>query len=234
MQFIGAVKLLSLFGIILFFGFSPSLKSQESKHFFYDNNKVKYNLLKFNNVPDTNENRLGKSKIKKINAGGLFVSPTLGGSYPLGTFGNYSKSGFLYGAKFELAYSRLYPFIFGFVYEYQKNPGSADFTTVNFLTQFDTKITYLGGSLDIILNKFLKSNFTTPIFSVEVKYAKVNREINPSGGVPEISRQESLLTYSAGIGFTIYVIDLCSKYTFAKDYSNLTVQARFHFPIIKF
>ncbi len=52
--------------------------------------------------------------------------------------------------------------------------------------------------------------------------------------VPEILRDESLLTYTAGLVFTIYVFDLSGKYTYAKDYTNLSFQIRFHFPIIKF
>jgi len=152
----------------------------------------------------------------------------------LGNFGNVSNSGFVYGAKFELAYSRLYPFVFGFVYESQKNPGNGDFTTINSLTQFDTKITSLGGSLDIILNKFIRSDFTTVIFSAEVKYAKVKRDITPAVNLPGIPTDESLLTYSGGLGFTIYILDLSGRYTYAKDYSNLTFQAKLHLPIIRF
>jgi len=178
--------------------------------------------------------KMTKSGVQKVNIGGLFIAPYIGVAFPLGTFGNYSNSGFLWGAKFELAYSRLYPFVFGFVYESQKNAGNGDFTTVNSLTQFDTRITSLGGSLDIILNKFIRSDFTTTIFSVEVKYAKVQRDLVPLTSLPEIAREESLLTYSAGLGFTIYVFDLSGRYTFAKDFSNLTFQMKLHLPIVRF
>lgn len=199
-----------------------------------DIREFKYDILRDKILRDTNDNKYEKSTVQKVNAGGLFISPAVGFSFPIGKFGDYSNSGLLYGVKLELAHSRLYPFIFGFVYENQKNKGSADFTTVNFLTQFDTKITSIGGSLDIILNKYLKSNFTTPILSLEIKYAKVSRDIVPAIALPGILDSESLLTYSAGLGFTIYVFDISSKYTFAKDYSNLTFQMRFHFPVFKF
>lgn len=198
------------------------------------NNKSVYNLLKDKSLRDTVDNRLGKSKTQKANIGGFFISPMIGVSFPLGKGKEFSKSGIQYGVKIEMAYSRLYPLIFGFIYEYQKNAGNADFTTVNFLKQFDTKITSIGGGLDIILNKYLKSNFTTPILSLEVKYAKVSRLIAPETSLPDIVRDESLLTYTAGLGFTIYVFDLSGKYTYAKDYSNLSFQMRFHFPVVKF
>ena len=214
--------------------FISSIYGQDISSLKLNNMKIKYDFLNDRVFKDTIENKLSKSKVQKANIGGFFISPMAGVSFPLGKFGNYSNSGVQYGAKLEIAYSRLYPFIFGFIYEYQKHPGNADFTTVNFLTQFDTKITSIGGSLDIILNKYLKSNFTTPILSLEIKYAKVNRVISPESSIPDIARDESLLTYTAGLGFTIYVFDLSGKYTYAKDYSNLSFQIRFHFPIIKF
>lgn len=221
--------------LILFLSITSKSRSQNSIPAEHNSIKeFKYNFYSNKILQDTNENRFGKSKVQKVNAGGVFLSPTIGYSFPMGNFGNYSIAGLLYGAKIELAYSRLYPFIFGFIYEYQKNKGSGDFTTANFLTQFDTKMTSIGGSLDIILNKYLKSNFTTPIFSLEVKYLKVSRDISPAIILPGIVDNESLLSYSAGLGFTIYIFDISGKYTIAKDYTNLTFQTRFHFPIIKF
>jgi len=220
--------------VIFLFGFFSSSNGQDISSQKLNNSKLKYDFLNDRVFKDTIDDKFRKSKVQKSKIGGVFISPMIGVSFPLGKFGNYSNSGIQYGAKIEFAYIRLYPFIFGFIYEYQKNTGNADFTTVNFLTQFDTKITSIGGSLDIILNKFLRSNFTTPIFSLEIKYAKVNRVINPSSSLPDIVRDESLLTYTAGLGFTIYVLDLSGKYTYAKDYTNLSFQARFHFPIVKF
>ena len=183
---------------------------------------------------DTLKSKLGKSNSKKTNMGGLFIAPTIGVSFPVGKFADYSNSGIIYGVKAELAYSRLYPFIFGFVYEYQKLPGSGEFTTTNSLTKYDTKISSIGGSLDIILNKFLRSDFTTPVLMLELKYAKVTKDVSPLTTNSEIPGDKSLLTYAAGMGFTIYIFDLCTKYTFAGDYSSLTFQAKFHFPLIKF
>jgi hypothetical protein len=158
----------------------------------------------------------------------------MGVSFPIGTYADSSISGFLYGIKFELAYSRLYPFVFGFVYEHQDNSASPEFINSRFLTQFNTIITSFGGSLDIILNKFVKSNFTTPILSFEIKYASITREVNPPGELPGIVMDESLLTYTAGMGFTVYVFDLSGKFTFANDYSSMIFQMKFHFPVFSF
>lgn len=221
--------------VIIFFSFNTALKSQElSLKTLLKNKKYNYNLSEDKILEDTSINVKGKSTVQKVNIGGLFISPALGTSFPLATFGNYSNPGLIFGVKFELAYSRLYPFIFGFVYEVQKNKGNADFTTVNSLTKFDTKITSLGGSMDIILNKFIKSDFTIPVLTFEIKYANVDREVTPAGARSDIPTKVSLLSYSAGLTFTIYVIDLSSKYTYAKDFNSLSFQARFHLPVIKF
>lgn len=175
-----------------------------------------------------------KSETKKISFGGIFISPTIGASFPIGSFANYSKSGLVYGFKAEIAFNKLYPFVFGFVYEYQNNPGNPEFTSTNVLNTYDTKITAIGGSVDFILNKYIKSNFTSPVITLEVKYASVKKDISPITNIPDIPGDKNLLTYSAGIGFTIYVLDLVSKYTFASEYSNLNFQARIHIPLIKF
>ncbi|MBS1551489.1 MAG: hypothetical protein JST15_05405 [Bacteroidetes bacterium] len=194
---------------------------------------LKYRFEK--NAEDSIKGKLNKSPVRKTNIGGLFISPSAGVSFPVGTFGDYSNSGVIYGVKAELAYSRLFPFIFGFVYEYQKFPGNGEFTTTNSLTQYDTKITSIGGSLDVILNKFLHSNFTTPVLMLEVKYAKITKVINP---LPinniAIPGDKNLLTYSGGLGFTLYIFDLSAKYTSAGEYSNLSFQVKFHFPVFKF
>ncbi len=224
-----------LVALISFVLIAGSLQSQT---IFEQKKNVKtfsYNFKTGKLKRDTTSPSNVTGKVQKINIGGLFIAPNIGVSFPFGKSADYSNTGFTYGAKFELAYSRLYPFVFGFVYENQSNKGNAEFTTVNFLTQFDTKINYYGGSVDLILNKFVKSDFTIPLLSAEIKFAKVSREVNPISQLPEgVPTEESLLTYSAGLGFTIYVLDLSGKYTFAKDYSNLTFQMRIHLPIVKF
>lgn len=175
-----------------------------------------------------------KSSDHKTNFGGIFLSPTLGVSFPTGKYGELSNSGFFYGFKLEVGHSKLYPFVLGIVYESQSNPGNPDFTTSNFLTQFDTDITYYGGSVDILLNKYIKSDFTAPIIALEGKFANVKRTVTPDTSVPEILREESIFTYSAGLLFTLYIFDLGGKYTFAGDYSNLTFNMRIHIPIVRF
>ncbi|MDQ3021880.1 MAG: hypothetical protein M3R36_15105 [Bacteroidota bacterium] len=224
-----------LLATTLILSFSSILLSQDLITRSLSEKKLMYNFSSNKIYADTID-KIEKSKIKKVSIGALFIAPTIGVSFPLGNFGNYSKSGFLYGAKLEIGLSKLYPFVIGFVYELQNNPGNPNFTNANFITELSTKITSIGGSLDIILNKYIKSNFTTTIFSLEVKYANLKREITPPPTIPiaNLPLEESYLTYSAGLGFTIYILDLSAKYTFSSDYPNLIFQARFHLPIIRF
>jgi len=183
---------------------------------------------------DTLKTEPKKTPAQKVNVAGIFLSPALGVAFPTGKFGDLSNSGFFYGFKLELGFSKLYPFVFGVIYENQSNPGNAEFTTSNFLTQFDTEITYLGGGVDILLNKYLKSNFTAPILSLEFKFADVVRTVTPADQVPEVAREESLFTYGVGLAFTLYIFDVGGKYTFAGDYSSVTFNARIHIPIVRF
>lgn len=222
-----------LFFIILYLFINGTSQCQlTSLNRFHQKNHI-YNF-KSDKISEDTVKLIGKSKVQKVNIGGIFISPSIGSSFPLGTFGDYSNPGIIWGAKLELAYSRLYPLVFGFIYEHQTNKGNADYTTVNSLTRLDTRTTFIGGSLDIILNKYIKSDFTIPVFTVEIKYAKIEREILPSGLKPEIARHESLLTYSAGLGFTIYVFDISAKYMYGKNFNNLIFQGRIHIPLIKF
>lgn len=183
---------------------------------------------------DSVNTQYNKKNPKKLNFGGLFLAPYIGISFPVGTFRDFSVSGLMYGVKAEIAFSKLYPFSFGFIYEFQKNSGDGDYITTNTLTYYDTQITYLGGSIDVILNKYIKTNFTMPVVSFEIKYATVTNYIGRENSTEEIPESKNIMTYSPGLAFTVYIFDLYSKYTFAGDYSNLTFLARIHFPFIKF
>jgi len=195
----------------------------------------KYSLNKDRIYKDSNEAVTEKNKPQSVKIGGIFISPNVGMVFPLGTFAGNSGIGVVYGAKLEFAFSKLYPFVFGFIYEGQTNKGDPGYMNNNLLTTLQTKFTYIGGSLDFILNKILKSDFTTPVVSLEVKYAKMTRNIVPDTPPPPgILAEQSLLTYSGGLAFTLYVFDLNTKYTYAGEYSTLDFQIRFHFPVVKF
>lgn len=200
----------------------------------FSGDEFKLKLKNRNVSNDTIKSDFKKSSTQKINVGGIFLAPSIGVAFPTGEFSDYSVSALIVGVKAEIAHIKFYPFIFGFVYEYQSSAGNGEYITTNSLTDYNTEVTYIGGSLDIVLSKYIKTDFTTPIFSFELKYASVVNNVEYENSDENYSINNSLLTYSFGLGFTLYVFDLSGKYTFADPYSTLAFQAKFHFPLIKF
>jgi hypothetical protein len=223
-----------LIAIVYLIVSSSLATGQDKSTMLIRDKKFKYDLNSNSIKEDTNIVKNRGSKTQNVNIGGIFLSPDIGLSFPLGDFSGTAGNGFIYGAKIEIAFIKLYPFVPGIVFQGQNFKGNAGFISNNLLNSFDTDIYYFGGSVDIILNKFIKSNFTTPVLSAEIKYANVKRNIQPEVTLPNIPPEQSLLTYSAGLAFTLYVFDLNTKYTYAEDYSNLSFGLRFHFPVVRF
>lgn len=173
-------------------------------------------------------------KGKKVKAGGVFITPLGGLEFPFKDFGDKSRSGFTYGAKLDFAHSIFYPFIVGLIYQYQKNKGNEEYLTVNRLDYLETTINSFGGSVDLILNKYLKSNFTVPFFTLEIKYMSIKRNLSPFRNELSINAEDNIIGITAGLGFTIYIFDLYGSYTYAKNFMTFGLKTRFHFPLIKF
>ncbi len=169
-----------------------------------------------------------------LNPSGVFVAPFIGLDYPVTKFGDNSVYGFSYGIKLEFASKNIYPFILYGFYQYQRNPGKDSYKTLNLLNSMDTKLNTFGCGIYFLLNKYFKYSFTSPFLIGEIKYITAKRVISPDNYVPELNRNESLLSYSAGFGFTIFIFDLLGTYNFAKDYSSFSIKAQFHYPLIKF
>jgi hypothetical protein len=106
---------------------------------------------------------------------------------------------------------------------------------VNLLNTFDTKITSVGASVDIVLSKFIKTNFTIPFVTLEARYMNISRTISPDTvNIPGIVLSESEIAYGGGVGFTLYIFDIYGVYMRSKSYSTISVNTRFRFPLIKF
>ena len=86
----------------------------------------------------------------------------------------------------------------------------------------------------VLLNKYLKSNFTMPFLVVDVKLYNVKRTISPEKEIEGIKLTDSKVVFSAGLGFTLYIFDIITAYNFAKEYSSLSVKTQFRIPVIKF
>lgn len=165
---------------------------------------------------------------------GIFISAGIGADIPFSDFSDNSATALLLNARVEYSSLKLYPFNFGFSYQYQKNEGNEEFNTTNLLNGSNTTIHSLGIGFDLILNKYLKSSFTIPFLTLEVKYLMAQREISPENALPEIPRKESVLGFSGGLGFTLYIFDIYGTYTNAKNYSSFAVRTRFRIPVLRF
>ena len=177
-------------------------------------------------------NRTGEQV--SVSTGGLFVAPFVGFAFPIQEFSNNSKAAFDAGVKLEIAHSSFYPFIIGGIFQYQSHEGTDEIKTVNFLSTFNTEILSFGGSVDFILNKYIKSDFTIPFLTLEVKAMSVTRNIAPANFNPGFETSESVIGITGGVGITLYIFDLYASYTYAGDFSTVGINTRFHYPIFKF
>lgn len=177
--------------------------------------------------------KTGKTEVNS-KPGGFFIAPSIGLDYPLKVFNDNSGVGLSYGAKIEFASLSIYPFVVYAEYQYQNNPGKDQYKTVNLLNSLETTINSFGGGFYFLANKYLKSNFTMPFFIAGIKSMSVKRVYSPESAVIDINKEDNVLLFSAGMGFTLYIFDLIGTYNYAKDYSSISIKTQFHFPVIKF
>lgn len=173
-----------------------------------------------------------KSDNQKLN--GIFISPFVGMDWPVRNFNTTSASALIYGGKIEFASYKLYPLVLGVIYSYQTNPGKDEFLTSLLLNTFDTKITSFGLTFDFLLNKYIKSNFTIPFLTLELKYLDIQRFASPLNNISNIDNNDKVLGVTLGGGFTLSIFDIYGTYTYAKDFSSAGLKTRIHFPVFKF
>lgn len=165
---------------------------------------------------------------------GIFFAPVLGVDFPMNEFSSNSKYSVSFGFKLEYASISIYPIVlFGEFYS-QKHQGSDAFKTLNVLNSAETKVTSIGGGIYILLNKYLKSNFTMPFLVADAKMYNIKRTISPEVPIEGIKLSDSKVVFSAGFGFTLFIFDIITSYNFAKEYSALTFKTQFRLPLIKF
>jgi hypothetical protein len=200
-------------------------------------------LLFFLSLPvilfSQDEGTVKKDSVRKLisdkpNPSGLFLSAGFGADIPFSDFADNSSTALCLGARLEYSSLKIYPFVIGLSYQFQDNEGSDDFKTMNLLNGLKTTIHSVGLGFDVILNKYLKSSYTIPFLILEVKYLMVKREINPETALPDLLREESVIGFSGGLGFTLYVFDIYGTYTHAKNYSSFAVKTRFRIPVLRF
>jgi hypothetical protein len=191
----------------------------------------------YSQIQEINKKISFKDSTKAVNIpsiGGIFISPVIGFEFPIPNLTNLAMNGFSFGARLEYASFKLHPVILGLVYQYQIHKGNEDFMTKNLLNTFDLKIHSVGLSVDFLLNKYLKSQFTIPFLTFEAKYLNFERTVSPEINIPGVEQKGSTFSLSAGGGFTLYIFDIYGLYTYSKDFPSAALKLKFHFPLIKF
>jgi len=184
------------------------------------------------NETDTIKKQEPQLKIKK--AGGIFISPILGAEFPIKDLNNNSKYAFCFGGRLEYSSLSIYPFVIAATIQYQNHGGADDFKTIYLINKLNTKITSFGMSVDVLLNKYLKSSFTIPFVFLEARSFSVKREVSPEANFPNLKSTDNIIGFGGGVGFTLYIFDIYTTYMSAKDYSTISIKTRFRFPLLKF
>jgi hypothetical protein len=128
----------------------------------------------------------------------------------------------------------IYPIVIGATIQYQNHDGADDFKTLYLINTMSTKITSFGISVDMLLNKYLKSSFTIPFIFLEARSVNVKREVSPPENHPNLKATDNTIGFGGGAGFTLYIFDIYLTYFSAKEYSTISLKTRFKFPLIKF
>lgn len=169
---------------------------------------------------------------KSISA--IFLSIGGGLSVPLGPFKTNSNVTFGVLGRIEYSSFSIFPFVIGAEVTYFSYKGDDEFKTANLLTTFETRILSFGLNVEYSLAKILRSSFTMPFLTVDVKNNNIKRTYDEFRTFEGLPAEESKISVGAGIGFTLFVLDFYAKYNYMKDNSNIGVYTKLKFPVIRF
>jgi len=175
-------------------------------------------------------------KTHSVSISGIFISIGTGLSLPLAHFSSTSNPVFGILGRLEFASTAIFPFVIGGEVDYFSYTGNDNYMTQNLLTTYQTKIFSYGLSAEFTFARLIKSHYTIPYLCMDIKSNKITRDISGiSGSVPlPVSLKESRVSFGAGFGFTLFVLDFFVKYNYMKELSDFGVYAKIKFPLIKF
>lgn len=179
------------------------------------------------------------SKQKKthgVSLSGIFISIGTGLSVPVAHFSSTSNPVFGILGRLEFASTAIFPLVIGGEVDYFSYSGNDNYMTQNLLTTYQTKIFSFGMTAEFTFARLIKSHYTIPYICIDVKSNKITRKISGiSGSVPpSVPLKESRVSFGAGFGFTLFVLDFYIKYNYMKELSGFGVYAKMKFPLIRF
>lgn len=188
-----------------------------------------------NNYSKTNfADSLKKKLVTKKSISAIFLSVGGGISVPLDTFKTSARVTFGILGRLEFSSTSIFPFVIGAQADYFSYNAPDEFKTINLLNNYKTKILGVGLNIEYSLAKILRSSFTMPFLTVDVKTNMIKREYDDSDTTLALPRSESKISVGAGFGMTLFIFDFFVKYNYMKNNSFIGVYTKTKIPIIRF
>jgi hypothetical protein len=73
-----------------------------------------------------------------------------------------------------------------------------------------------------------------PFISIDVKNNMIKREYDEGREFADLPRDETKISFGAGLGMTLFVFDFVVKYNYMKDNSFIGVYTKTKVPVIRF
>lgn len=221
-------RYINLILLVLFTFISVNINSQYINKEYFKVNEIK----SFNSY--SYEDSLKKNLVTKKSISALFIGIGGGIALPGSKFTETANPTFGLLGRLEFSSTGIFPFVIGGEVNYYSFNSPDEFRTINLLSSFRTKILAIGLNIDYSLSKIFRSSFTMPFISVDVKNNNIKRDFDVNRSFDELPVTESKVSFGAGIGFTVFVLDFSVKYNYMKDNSFISVTTKTKFPIIRF
>ena len=184
------------------------------------------------NLTDTVKKKVSYKK----NISAVFLGVGGGISIPLAGFKDYSDVTFGILGRLDFSSTSVFPFVIGGEVTYFSYKGSDQFKTANLLSTLLTKDLGFGLNIEYSLAKLLRSSFTMPFLTIDVKSHSIKRDIDEGRNLDSLGllRQESKISVGAGFGFTMFIFDFHIKYNYMKNMSSIGVYTKTKIPVIRF
>jgi len=177
---------------------------------------------------------LKKNLVTKRSISALFIGLGGGIGIPNAKFSETANPVFGILGRLEFSSTGIFPFVIGGEVNYYSFNSPDEFRTVNLLSSYRTKILAFGLNIDYSLSKLMRSSFTMPFISVDVKSNNIKRDYDVDTTFTAYPKTDSKISIGAGVGFTVFIFDFTVKYNYMKDNSFVAVTAKTKFPIIRF
>ncbi len=198
-----------------------------SKEYSLNNSVERINVYSF-------ADSLKKKQVSKKSISAIFIGVGGGLALPTSNFKETANPTFGLLGRLEFSSTGIFPFVIGGEVNYYSFNSPDEFRTINLLNGYRTKILAIGLNIDYSLSKLFRSSFTMPFISVDVKSNNIKRDFDVNRSFDGLPVNESKISFGAGLGFTVFILDFSVKYNYMKDNSFIAVTTKTKFPIIRF